>query len=177
MPSAASWIQLEQYSISADTGGNITIPFLYMMNSPCCSDETFCFLDLSLVFLFSLPEKSEPKIFYFSVDVFTTSLIGFRWNLWCVLCMTHGSIHFLVPLILTGEGESTRLIPAGLSITELIEQDKQTSIHLYHKLEEPIYLKYMFLACGRRRGHLEGVQTSKIPKCSMNFWQNLSLGI
>lgn len=78
MPSAASWILLERYSISADTGGSRTLPFLYMMNSPCCSDETFCFLDLSLVFLYSLPEKSEPKIFHFSVDVFTTSLIGFR---------------------------------------------------------------------------------------------------
>lgn len=78
MPSAASWILLEQYSISADTGGSITIPLLYTMNSPCCSDETFCFVDLSPVFLLSLPKKSEPKIVHFSVDVFTTSLIGFR---------------------------------------------------------------------------------------------------
>lgn len=163
MPSAASWILLEQYSVSADTGGSITIPSLYMTNPPC-SDETFCFLDLSPVFLFSLPEKSEPKIFHFSVDVFTTSLIGFRWNMWRVLCMTHGSIHFLVPLILTGEEGSARLIPAGLSVMELTEQDKQTSIHLYHKLEEPINLKYVFVVCGRRWGHPEGVHTLEIPK-------------
>lgn len=90
--------------------------------------------------------------------------------------MTHGSIHFLVPLILTGEGVSARLIPAGLSITELTEQDKQTSIHLYHKLEEPLYLKYVFLACGRRRGHPEGVQTSKIPKLLHEFLAKSQLG-
>lgn len=90
--------------------------------------------------------------------------------------MTHGSIHFLVPLILTGEGVSARLIPAGLSITELTEQDKQTSIHLYHKLEEPLYLKYVFLACGRRRGHPEGVQTSKTPKLLHEFLAKSQLG-
>lgn len=90
--------------------------------------------------------------------------------------MTHGSIHFLVPLILTGEGESARLIPAGLSVTELTKQDKQTNILLYHKLEEPIYLKYVFLACGRRRGHPEGALTSKIPKMLHEFLAKSQLG-
>lgn len=33
------------------------------------------------------------------------------------------------------------LLPAGQLTTELTEQDKQTHIHLYRKLEEPIYPK------------------------------------
>lgn len=90
--------------------------------------------------------------------------------------MTHGSIHFLDLLILTGEGESARLIPAGLSVAELTEQDKQTSIHLYHKLEELINLKYVFLARGRRRGQPEGVHTSKIAKMLHEFLAKSQLG-
>lgn len=86
--------------------------------------------------------------------------------------MYESRIHlFLVlSLILGGGGLELERIPAGQFITELSEQDKQTHTRSNRKLEEPLFSKYRFLMCGRRRGNMR----SKASQNAVGIWSFLA---
>lgn len=75
-------------------------------------------------------------------------------------------------------GGGSELIPAGQFITTLTEQDKQTCIHLYRKLEEPIYLNTCYWSVEGDESTPRGeAGRSKLHKMLISAWGNKDQGI